>query len=393
MICKPSDRIQGVQEYYFASKLAEIALMDKEGTKVINLGIGSPDLPAHPAVTATLAAASLENQASMYQSYRGIPELRRSVADHYQQRFNVSINPDNQILPMIGSKEGIMHIAMSFLNPGDIVLVPNPGYPAYRATAIIAGAEVIEYELNESNDWLPDLEVLELIDLSSVKLMWINYPHMPTGAKMHLEGFEALINFAIKHNILLCHDNPYNYILNDRPLSIFQGPRAEECCLELFSWSKAYNMAGWRVGALIGAEAYINTVMRFKSNMDSGMYKPIQQAAAVALTLGDDWFNKLNKIYLQRRALVWDLFDMLNCSYSRDASGLFVWAKVPDYIADTAVWVDEILHQARVFITPGFIFGSAGDRYVRIALCTESEVIKSAIKHIETSFIKDIALS
>ncbi len=393
MIFKPSNRLSGISEYYFAAKLAEIAKMNTHGSPVINLGIGSPDLPVHPNVTAVLSASSLAPAASMYQSYRGIPELRQAFAQHYAQHFQFDLDPTTEILPLMGSKEGIMHIAMSFLNSGDRVLVPNPGYPAYSATARIAGANVIYYQLSADNNWLPDIHTLASLDLQKVKLMWINYPHMPTGATITLDALETLVKFARRHNIILCHDNPYNYILNTSPLSIFQIPDAKDCCLELFSMSKAYNMSGWRVGALIGHAELINIVLRFKSNMDSGMYQPIQRATIAALQLGEEWFDGLNKIYQDRRKLVWDLFDRLDCTYDQYAAGLFVWAKVPDYVHDVSSWVDEILHEARVFITPGFIFGSAGERYVRAALCTESESIRQATYQIETQFIKAITQS
>jgi aspartate/methionine/tyrosine aminotransferase len=391
MIISPSHRIAQVEEYYFATKLAEIAEMNKAGAPVINLGIGSPDLPVHPNVTNILASESLKDGASMYQSYRGVPALREALANHYQSRFQADINPHSEILPLIGSKEGIMHIAMSFLNPGDKVLVPNPGYPAYRATAKIAGAEVIDYKLSEVTGWLPDLASLEKTDLSDVKIMWINYPHMPTGANATLAVFEELVAFARRYKILICHDNPYNYILNPTPLSIFQIAGAKDCALELFSFSKGYNMAGWRIGALVGAPDNLNAVMRFKSNMDSGMYKPAQLAAVEALKLDHKWFDALNTVYQDRRTIVWELFDLLGCNYDKYATGMFVWAKVPDHIADVESYVDEILQQARVFITPGFIFGSQGERYLRISLCTESNMIKQAIKLIERQFIKAIA--
>ncbi len=391
MIIKPSHRIGEVKAYYFATKLAQIADMNQSGVEVINLGIGSPDMLPPPEVIDELKNAADHLNANKYQSYKGIPELRSAFAEHYDQRLKVSIDSDTEVLPLIGSKEGIMHIAMSFLSPGDEVLVPNPGYPSYRVTTELAGASARYYDLTADTSWLPDLKKLGRQDLNKVKIMWINYPHMPTGAKVELSFYEKLVDFALKHNILICHDNPYNYILNDHPLSIFNVPRARECAIELFSLSKCYNMAGWRVGALIGAKEYIDTVMRFKSNMDSGMYRAVQKAAIVALSMGDDWFEQINEVYRKRRIIVWRLFDLLDCSYEKESVGMFVWAKVPDYIADVESWVESILQQTRVFITPGFIFGTNGERYVRIALCSDVATLKSACEKIEQLFVKSIA--
>ena len=391
MIINPSHRIGEVKAYYFATKLAEIAEMNQSGQAVINLGIGSPDLLPPSEVIETLQAASKLEDANKYQSYKGLPELRDAYAAHYKAQLSVSIDSITEVLPLIGSKEGIMHIAMSFLSEGDKVLVPNPGYPSYRVTTELAGATPRLYNLTEQNGWRPDLAALGKTDLSKVKIMWINYPNMPTGAKVDLDFYHNLVDFALKHQILICHDNPYNYILNDNPLSIFNVPRAKECAIELFSLSKCYNMAGWRVGALIGAQEYVDVVMRFKSNMDSGMYKAVQLAAVTALNMGQEWFEQLNVEYRERRKLVWQIFDLLDCRYDRDSSGLFVWAKAPDYIADVESWVDEILQDARVFITPGFIFGSNGERYVRIALCSNQATLKNAFNKIDQHFIKSMA--
>lgn len=391
MIISPSHRIGEVKAYYFATKLAEIAEMNRSGSQVINLGIGSPDLLPPDEVIETLQEASKLEDANKYQSYKGLPQLRDAYAAHYNRHLAVSIDSSTEVLPLIGSKEGIMHIAMSFLGEGDEVLVPNPGYPSYRVTTELAGATPRFYNLTEENGWRPDLAAMDREDLSRVKIMWINYPNMPTGAKVDIDFYHRLIDFALKHKILICHDNPYNYILNDNPLSIFNVPRAKECAIELFSLSKCYNMAGWRVGALIGAKEYVDVVMRFKSNMDSGMYKAVQLAAVKALAMEQDWFDQLNSEYRERRKLVWRIFDLLDCSYDRDSSGLFVWAKAPAYISDVASWVDEILQDARVFITPGFIFGSNGERYVRIALCSSQVILKNAYLKIDQHFIKSIA--
>jgi len=391
MIIKPSERIGEVKTYYFATKLAQIAEMNATGEEVINLGIGSPDMAPPQEVLDTLYTASLGPSANKYQPYKGTKRLRTSLSDHYKSMLDVEVNPNTEILPLIGSKEGIMHIAMSFLNEGDEVLVPNPGYPSYKVTAELAGATIRMFDLTQDRGWLPDIETLEKQDLSRVKIMWINYPNMPTGAKINLAQLGELVAFARRHEILLCHDNPYNYILNDRPLSIFNVHGAKDCCLELCSLSKCYNMAGWRVGALIGAKEYVDVVMRFKSNMDSGMYLPIQEAAAQALGMHQEWFDALNKIYEERKKVVFEIFDLLGCTYDMDSAGLFVWAKAPGYIEDVEGWVEDILQEARVFVTPGFIFGSNGDKYVRIALCSTTERLREAQDRITSRYIKAIA--
>lgn len=391
MIIKPSKRIGEVKAYYFATKLAQIAEMNKSGIPVVNLGIGSPDLLPPAEIIEALQTSAEEADANKYQSYKGIPELREAFAYHYKDQMSISIDPSSEILPLIGSKEGIMHISMSFLNEGDKVLVPNPGYPSYRVTAELAGAKPLFYDLTEESNWLPDFDKIEENDLSAVKIMWINYPNMPTGAGASRAFYKDLVSFAKRNEILICHDNPYNFILNDTPLSIFNIDGAKECALELYSLSKCFNMAGWRVGALIGAEEYIDVVMRFKSNMDSGMYKPVQKAAAKALHLGEDWFESLNVHYRSRREKARKIFDLLDCSYSDDSVGMFVWAKVPDYIADVESWIEEILIKARVFITPGFIFGTNGERYVRIALCSDESILQNAFDKIDQHFVKSIA--
>ncbi len=391
MIINPSNRIGDVKSYYFATKLAEIAEMNTRGEDVLNLGIGSPDLLPPSDIIETLREASLAPEANKYQPYKGISALREGFSHHYQSMLGVSINPDTEILPLMGSKEAIMHISMSFLNDGDLVLVPNPGYPSYRVTAELAGATPVLYDLTEDMNWLPDLKKLERLDLTRVKLMWINYPNMPTGAIIDDLSLKALIDFADRHHILLCHDNPYNFILNEQPRSIFNIDGAWACCLELYSLSKCFNMSGWRVGGLIGNKDYIDVVLRFKSNMDSGMYKPIQIAAAKALHLNKDWFEYLNQIYRNRREAAYEIFDLLDCTYERDSAGLFIWAKAPSYIQDVTSWVDDILSQAKVFITPGVIFGSNGENYVRIALCSSTEQLHQARYRIESRFVKSLA--
>lgn len=391
MIIKPSNRIGDVKAYYFATKLAEIAEMNAEGKEIINLGIGSPDLLPPIEVVDKLREAATSEKANMYQSYKGLPALREGFSNHYKKMLEVDIDAHSEVLPLIGSKEGIMHIAMSFLNEGDYVLVPNPGYPSYKVTTELAGATPIFYNLREEGGWLPNLEQIEKLDLARVKIMWINYPNMPTGATITLEKLAPVVRFCKKHNILLCHDNPYNFILNDKPYSIFNIDGAKDCCLELYSLSKCFNMSGWRVGALIGGKEYVDVVMRFKSNMDSGMYKPIQEAATMALSLDQSWFDSLNSVYKKRRECVYQIFDLLNCTYSSDGAGLFVWAKAPDYIVDVPKWVDDILYEANVFVTPGFIFGSNGENYLRIALCSPIEELQMAKRRIESRFLKTIA--
>ncbi len=373
-------RIEQVQTYYFAKKLKEIAELNAQGKKVINLGIGSPDLHPPKEISQALIEGLDTNKAHQYQSYFGLPELRSAFAGFYNKYFNVQLQAANEILPLIGTKEGIMHIAMSFLDEGDEVLVPNPGYPAYKMTTLLAGAKVRYFDLEEVNNWQPHLDQLEATDLSKVKLMWVNYPNMPTGAKATLGFFERLVAFGLKNNILICHDNPYAFILNNKPISILEIPGAKETALELFSLSKGFNMAGWRVGAVISHQNYINAIVKFKSNMDSGMFKPVQLAAAKALGLEQSWFDSLNEIYTERRKQAWKIFDQLDLGYDKDAAGLFVWGKVPR--EDSNYWSDLILEKANVFITPGFIFGNKGEQYLRISLCSPSEIFNQALDRI-----------
>lgn len=391
MIIKPSERIGDVKTYYFATKLAEVAEMNATGEQVINLGIGSPDLSPPAEVLDTLKNAIDKDGAHRYQSYRGLPVLREGFAHHYSEMLGVDVDPTKEVLPLIGSKEGIMHISMAFLDPGDEVLVPNPGYPSYRATAELAGAKTVYYDLTADQNWLPDMSQLGSLDTSKIKIMWLNYPHMPTGAKGSKELFVELVNWARKESILLCHDNPYNFILNDEPMSLLSIEGAKDCALELCSLSKCYNMAGWRVGAVLGDEDYINTILRYKSNMDSGMFRPVQEAAARALHMEQDWHDRMNKVYRERREEAYKLFDLLQCDYDTNAGGLFVWAKAPIYVSDVKTYINHILKDARVFITPGSIFGSNGEGYVRVALCSSIEDMKKARKRIESRFVNSIA--
>ncbi len=382
MIISPSNRVANVSTYYFATKLAEIAQLNAEGKNIINLGIGSPDLLPPKEVIDQLHESAKSDHANKYQSYRGIASLRKAFSDWYAKYFKVNLDPLTEVLPLIGSKEGIMHIAMSFLEAGDEALVPNPGYPAYAMTTKLAGAKPIYYELDEQDGWLPNFSELEKKDLSRVKIMWLNYPNMPTGAVATKSLFEDLIVFANRHKILLVHDNPYAFILNDKPLSLLSIEGSKEVAIELNSLSKCYNMAGWRVGVMSGAKSYIDTVMRFKSNMDSGMYKPIQEAAITALSMNQSWFDNQNHIYTRRRNIVHKIMDAIDCQYDKDSVGLFVWGKISKQWKDARELVDQLLYERKVFITPGFIFGSKGEGYIRISLCANEETLTEALNRI-----------
>ena len=379
-------RLQHTEEYYFSKKLREIDELNRQGARVINLGIGSPDLPPHPEVIETLKTNAQLPNVHGYQNYKGAPALRQAVADWYQRYYNATFNPNTEILPLIGSKEGIVHICMTYLQEGDQALIPNPGYPAYAAAVRLSGAEAITYNLTQEKNWLIDLNELRKQDLSKVKLMWINYPHMPTGASAPDAFYQELIQFAKEHNILICHDNPYSFILTDTPRSIMSIPGAKDVAIELNSLSKSSNMAGWRIGVLVGAEERINQVLRFKSNMDSGMFLPVQLAAAKALQLDASWYADLNKIYAERRQQVYEIMDLLDCSYQKDQVGLFVWARIPEKYKDGYALSDAVLDKSRVFITPGGIFGDKGDQYIRISLCATVEVLKESIQRIKDNF-------
>ena len=385
MIIKTANRVGEVKEYYFSKKLREIAAMNAKGEQVINLGIGSPDIDPSDCVIDVLNTSSKLPQSAQYQSYKGIDLLRNAFASWYRKWYSVNLNPATEILPLLGSKEGIMHLSMAFLEPGDEVLIPNPGYPAYSATAKLAGAKVLEYPLSESNNWLPDLDFLKMFSLRRVKMMWLNYPHMPTGAPMDLDYLKKLIDFAKAENILLCHDNPYSFILNDKPESIFNIEGAKEVAVELNSLSKSHNMAGFRVGVMVGEKDYIDAVMRFKTNMDSGMYLPIQKAAVAALELGNEWYDNLNSTYEKRRLKVWEIFDYLGCTYSKNSVGLFVWAKIPDAYNHAEDLSEKILQECKVFITPGSVFGSNGQRYLRISLTSPLSTFEQALGRIKSN--------
>jgi LL-diaminopimelate aminotransferase len=372
-------RLEGIGEYYFSQKLREIDELNKQGKNIISLGIGSPDLPPHPDVIKVLQEESAKPNVHAYQSYKGSPVLRKAMSEWYKTWYNVDVNADTEILPLIGSKEGIMHICMTYLNEGDEVLVPNPGYPTYMSAVRLAGGTVKHYELIEANDWHPSFEEMEQMDLSKVKLMFVNYPHMPTGKLPDTDFFKQLIVFAKRKNILIVHDNPYSFILNDNPMSLLSIEGAKEVVLELNSLSKSQNMAGWRVGMMCGAKERIDEVLRFKSNMDSGMFLPVQLAAAKALSLGKDWYDGVNAVYRKRREKVFELLNLLNCTFSKEQVGMFVWAKIPATYKTGYELSDDVLYNSNVFITPGGIFGSAGDGYVRVSLCCTEEKIEEAI--------------
>lgn len=371
-------RLDGIGEYYFSTKLREIDELNKQGKQVINLGIGSPDLPPHPEVIKTLQEAAARPDTHAYQNYKGSPTLRKAVAGWYKIWYGVELDPETEILPLIGSKEGIMHICMTYLNEGDEALIPNPGYPTYQSAVKLAGGTPKPYTLSKANQWAPDFKALEQTDLSKVKLMWVNYPHMPTGQKATDDLFEKIVDFGRRHNILICHDNPYSFILNDHPQSLLKVKGAKDVVLELNSLSKSHNMAGWRIGTLSGARERINEVLRFKSNMDSGMFLPMQLAAATALGLGKDWYDSVNAVYAQRRKRVFELLTQLNCTFDVDQVGMFVWANIPDNYKDGYELSDAVLYKSNVFITPGGIFGTEGNGYVRVSLCcTEEKLIQS----------------
>ena len=383
MEIKTSKRLKGIGEYYFSQKLREIEELNKAGKDIINLGIGSPDLAPHPDVIKVLQDEAAKPNVHAYQSYKGSPVLRNAMSEWYKKRYNVDLNADTEILPLIGSKEGLMHICMTYLDKGDEVLVPNPGYPTYTSAVKLAGGICREYKLREKNNYEPDFDKLVNEGLKNVKLMFVNYPQMPTGQLPSGELFEKLVRFGRKHNILIIHDNPYSFILNDSPLSLLSMDGAKECVIELNSLSKSHNMAGWRVGILCGAKERIDEVLRFKSNMDSGMFLPVQLAAARALSLGIDWHDEVNLVYRQRREKVFELLDLLECIYSKKQAGMFVWAAIPGKYKNGFELTDEVLHKAGVFITPGGIFGSAGDKYVRVSLCSKEEKFEEAITRIK----------
>jgi aspartate/methionine/tyrosine aminotransferase len=380
----PAQRISSVQEYYFSRKLKEVAQMNAEGKDIISLAIGSPDLPPSPKTIETLCTEARKPTTHGYQPTSGIPELKAAMANYYQRRYGVTLNPQTEIQPLIGSKEGILHTTLAFVNPGEKVLVPNPGYPTYTSLSRLLGCEVIYYDLLPENNWQPDFEALEAMDLSDVKIMWTNYPHMPTGAVALQETYEKLVDFGRKHHILIVNDNPYSTILNKNPKSILQVPGAMACCIEFNSMSKSHNMPGWRIGMLVAQEQYIKYILQVKSNIDSGTFRAMQLAAVAAFDNDEAWHEEHNyRVYASRRNIAEQVMETLGCQYDKKQVGMFLWGRIPDHFDTAETLTERILHEARVFIAPGFIFGSNGNRYIRISLCANEEKIQEALLRIK----------
>jgi hypothetical protein len=379
----PANRVGSVQEYYFSKKLKEVAEMNAAGKNVINLGVGSPDLPPSEQTIETLCEHARKANEHGYQPYVGIPELRKGFADWYKTWYDVDLDPKTEIQPLIGSKEGILHISLAFLNPGDGVLVPNPGYPTYSSVSKLVEARLIPYELKEELGWQPDFEELEKMDLSNVKLMWTNYPNMPTGANASVELYEKLVAFGRKHGIIICNDNPYSFILNEHPLSILSIPGAKEICIEMNSMSKAHNMPGWRMAMLASNAQFVQWILKVKSNIDSGQFKPMQYAAVEALSAKKEWYDNMNRVYRSRRDLAGQIMRTLGCEYDENQVGMFLWGRIPDSAESGEAIANKVLYEANVFLTPGFIFGSRGERYIRISLCCKNETLEEALKRIE----------
>lgn len=379
---EPALRVQGVSEYYFSRMARVTSALRAEGHDIISLGIGGPDRPPRANVIEELCRQSRLAGNHSYQPYVGIPELRSAMADWYRRYFGVKLDPATEIQPLIGSKEGILHISLAFLNSGDGVLVPNPGYPTYTSVSHLVGAEIFPYDLIPERGWQPDFDALERLPLEKIKLMWVNYPNMPTGAKASRKLFEKLVDFSRRHNIVVCNDNPYSFVLNDEHLSILSVDGAKETCIEMNSLSKSHNMAGWRVGMLATNSKFVEWILRVKSNIDSGMFRPMQSAAAEALAAGDDWYAELNGVYRERRVVAERIMDALGCTYDRNQVGLFLWGRVPDSVADGAAMADKLLYNYDIFLTPGFIFGTGGDQYIRISLCATKERLEQALERI-----------
>ena len=379
----PANRVGSVQEYYFSRKLKEVAEMNAAGKNVINLGVGSPDLPPSERTIETLCEHARQPNEHGYQPYVGIPELRKGFADWYKKWYDVDLDPKTEIQPLIGSKEGILHISLAFLNPGEGVLVPNPGYPTYSSVSKLVEANLISYELKEELGWQPDFDELEKMDLSNVKLMWTNYPNMPTGANASMELYEKLVAFGKKHGIIICNDNPYSFILNEYPSSILSVPGAKDICIEMNSMSKAHNMPGWRMAMLASNAQFVQWVLRVKSNIDSGQFKPMQYAAVEALSAPKEWYDNMNQVYRSRRNLAGQIMRTLGCEYDEKQVGMFLWGKIPAGAKGSEAIADRVLYEANVFLTPGFIFGSQGERYIRISLCCKNETLEEAQKRVK----------
>ena len=385
-VCKitPADRVGSIQEYYFSKKLKEVAEMNAQGKNVISLGIGSPDLPPSDETIETLCTHAHQANEHGYQPHIGIPELRQGFADWYKQWYGVELDPKSEIQPLIGSKEGILHISLAFLNPGDGVLIPNPGYPTYSSVSKLVGAKLIYYDLLEDKGWQPDFDALEQMDLSGVKMMWTNYPNMPTGGNATPELYERIVDFGRRHDILICNDNPYSFILNEHPLSILAVPGAKETCIELNSMSKAHNMPGWRMAMLASNAQFVQWVLKVNSNIESGQFKPMQYAAAKALQADKSWYDGMNRVYRSRRDLAGQIMEALGCTYDEQQVGMFLWGRIPDSAESAEAIANKVLYEARVFLTPGFIFGSRGERYIRISLCCKNEALKEALERIKS---------
>ncbi len=388
MSIEPAEHIKTISEYYFSVKLAEVAQMNAEGKDVISLAVGAPDKMPSEETIETLCETAKRSDVHAYQPYTGIPELKKAYGEWYKRFYNVDLT-FSEILPLIGSKEGILHISMAFLNIGDGVLIPNPGYPTYRSVSNLLRAKVIEYDLVEGNNWYPDFDALDNMDLSGVKLMWVNYPNMPTGANASYELFERLVAFGKKHDIVICHDNPYSFILNDNPMSIMSVPGAKDISIELNSLSKSHNMSGWRMGVLVSNPQFVKWVLKAKSNIDSGQFKPMQLATVAALNNTDQWHAEMNRIYSERRVWAEKIMDLLNCSYDKSQIGLFVWGKLPEGAKGSEELINELLYEAKVFITPGFIFGSNGEGFVRISLGSSAEKLQEAYNRIKKYITKN----
>ncbi len=381
-----ANRLNTIEEYYFSKKLREVNQLIANGNPIINMGIGSPDIAPDLSVIEAIQNAMFDKKAHEYQSYQGLPELRQGFANFYKTNFNVDIDFNSEILPLMGSKEGIMHISLAFLNEGDHVLIPNPGYPTYESVTKLIGAKPLFYDLTEHTNWFPDFDKLEELDLSKVKIMWVSYPHMPTGANATIAFYEKLIAFGKKHHIIIVNDNPYSFVLNNNPISILNVEGAKDTAIELNSLSKTYNMAGWRVGMVLGKPTFINAILKVKSNMDSGMFYGIQKGAIKALQLGKEWFDSQNRMYSKRQNLIFQLAEKLGCTFDKNAVGLFVWAKLPTNVKSSEDFIDSLLYEKHIFITPGTVFGSNGDGYIRFSLCVTEEKIKEAISRITISY-------
>ena len=379
----PANRVSEIKEYYFSRKLREIAELNSQGADIISLGIGGPDRPPSEKVISTLQCESAVETNHSYQSYNGLPELRKAFADWYKEKYNVTLDYQTEILPLIGSKEGILHISLAFLNPGDGVLVPDPGYPTYTSVSKLVGARIYKYNLTEENEWLPDFEEIEKLPLDKIKLMWVNYPHMPTGKKAYKKTFEKIIAFGEKNGIVIAHDNPYSFILNKDPISILEIPGAMSVAVEMNSLSKSHNMAGWRVAMAASNPEFISWIMKVKSNIDSGQFKPVMLAAAEALKLSEDWYDELYAMYEERRKIAEEIMKTLDCDFDPSQRGLFLWGKVPGYIPSGEYLADELLYKAKVFVTPGFIFGKNGEKYIRISLCADKDKLIESLNRIK----------